>query len=139
MEGASGLRAADLLNIPRIFLVPVPDFTLVLRLQCSQAKQLGFLIVTTVQARYRRLLMADKRYQSSSSDSASGKYANYLEVGHNAFEFVLDFGQMYADDKPEQIHTRIVTGPLYAKEFLEVLEESIEQYEEAFGPITRDK
>ena len=83
--------------------------------------------------------MSDKRYQFSSNDSVSVRYANYIEVGHNAFEFVLDFGQMYADDNPEQIHTRIVTGPLYAKEFLEVLEESVERYEEAFGPITRDK
>jgi hypothetical protein len=85
--------------------------------------------------------MADKRHgsQSSNPDGVEGKYANYFQIGHNAFEFVLDFGQLYADGRREQMHTRIVTGPSYAKEFLQLLEESVEQYEETFGPITRDK
>ena len=85
--------------------------------------------------------MADKRYGSDGpcQDGIEGKYANYFQIGHNAFEFLLDFGQLYSDGRQEQIHSRIVTGPSYAKEFLELLEESVEQYEQTFGPIIRDK
>jgi Protein of unknown function (DUF3467) len=63
-----------------------------------------------------------------------GRYANYFVVGHNACEFVLDFGQSYMDKQP-QVHSRIVTGPFYAKELLKVLTRSIEQYESEFGEI----
>jgi hypothetical protein len=85
--------------------------------------------------------MAAKQIESQASgqNDLEGKYANYFQVGHNAFEFVVDFGQMYADGQQEQIHTRIVTGPSYEKDFLELLEQSLEQYEEQFGPIARDR
>ena len=43
-----------------------------------------------------------------------GRYANYFKIGHNAFEFVLDFGQLYPENGQEQIHTRIITSPIYA-------------------------
>ena len=85
--------------------------------------------------------MADKRYESEDPvpGGIEGKYANYFQVGHNAFEFLLDFGQMYADGAEEYFHTRIVTGPSYAKELLKVLSESIEQYEATFGPHKPDR
>lgn len=85
--------------------------------------------------------MVDKQCESQDSHPGDleGKYANYFQIGHNAFEFLIDFGQMYSDGRQEQIHTRIVTGPSYAKEFLELLEQSIEQYEEQFGPIARER
>jgi hypothetical protein len=85
--------------------------------------------------------MADKRYQGEDSTQSriEGKYANYFQIGHNAFEFLLDFGQMYSDGTQERFHTRIVTGPSYAKELLKVLSESIEQYEATFGPTKQDK
>ena len=80
-------------------------------------------------------MMADKRYESDdpAQSGIEGKYANYFQVGHNACEFLLDFGQVYSDGTPEHFHPRIVTSPLYAKELLKVLSESIEQYEETFG------
>jgi hypothetical protein len=85
----------------------------------------------------RGSLMPGKRYEGDDSTQGAieGKYANYFQIGHNAFEFLLDFGQLYADGKGEQIHTRIVTSPSYAKELLKVLGESVEQYEKNFGPI----
>jgi hypothetical protein len=70
--------------------------------------------------------------------SREGKYANYFVIGHNAFEFVLDFGQKYSSGVEERIHTRIVTGPSYAKELLRVLEQSIAQYERSFGWIDHE-
>ena len=62
-----------------------------------------------------------------------GRYANYLEVGYNAIEFLLDFGQKYSEQG--RMHMRIITFPSYAKEFMRVLARSIEQYEQTVGPI----
>ena len=64
-----------------------------------------------------------------------GRYANYFKVGYNAFEFVLDFGQHYAEGKGAQLHTRIVTGPSYAKELLKFLQDCVERYESDFGGV----
>jgi hypothetical protein len=72
-------------------------------------------------------------------DAIEGKYANYFEIGHNAFELLLDFGQKYSSEMRARMHTRIVTGPSYAKELLRVLERSIEQYEQTFGTIRQDE
>jgi hypothetical protein len=67
-----------------------------------------------------------------------GQYANYFEIGYNAFEFLLDFGQKYSNDLQGRIHARIITGPWCAKELMKVLEKSIEQYEQTFGTIRDD-
>lgn len=64
-----------------------------------------------------------------------GRYANYFKVGHNAFEFLLEFSQFYPEGKETQLHTRIITSPIYAKALLKTLEESIYRYEETFGRI----
>ena len=63
-----------------------------------------------------------------------GRYANTFQVGYNAFEFVLEFGQGNLPEAARN-HTRIVTGPVYAKVFLTILHESVDRYEQAFGPI----
>jgi hypothetical protein len=68
-----------------------------------------------------------------------GKYANYFQVGHNAFEFVIDFGQLYSEARQAQFHTRIITSPTYARELSRVLIESLKQYEKAFGPMKEDE
>jgi hypothetical protein len=67
-----------------------------------------------------------------------GKYVNYFKVGHNAFEFVLDFGQSYLENEAPQIHTRIVTSPAYAKALLETLRESLAQYEKNISDSSGD-
>jgi hypothetical protein len=68
----------------------------------------------------------------------AGKYANYFQIGHNAFEFLLDFGQLFSGDQTEHLHTRIVTSPRQAKELLILLEKSLGHYETAFGCISTD-
>lgn len=70
--------------------------------------------------------------------AAEAHYANFFEVGYNAFEFLLAFGQSYANDAQEQLHTRLVMGPRYAKELLRVLEQSLKDYEKAFGTIVEE-
>ena len=64
-----------------------------------------------------------------------GCYANYLIVGHNAFEFVLELGQQYEGSGDPRFITRIVTAPVYAKAMLETLRASIEQFESLYGSI----
>ncbi|WHZ21109.1 MAG: hypothetical protein OJF47_000221 [Nitrospira sp.] len=67
-----------------------------------------------------------------------GRYANYFEIGHNAFEFLLDLGQAYPEGERARIHTRIITGPKYAKALCDLLTESIDRYERSFGVIRKD-
>ncbi len=64
-----------------------------------------------------------------------GRYANWFQIGHNAFEFLLDFGQHFPETSEMHLHTRIITSPTYAKALFELLQTSIEQYEESHGPI----
>jgi len=56
-----------------------------------------------------------------------GRYANYFQIGFNAHEFVIDFGQQYLPD-PERIHTRIVTSPSSARTLAELLTNTLQRY-----------
>ncbi|MGD9096457.1 MAG: DUF3467 domain-containing protein [Desulfobacterales bacterium] len=79
--------------------------------------------------------MGPKNKSFSSKKKIEGSYANYFKVGHNAFEFVIDFGQYYTGTEEAELCHRIVTGPVYAKKLLKILEQSVQQYESAFGMI----
>jgi hypothetical protein len=68
------------------------------------------------------------------SPTREGKYTNCFQIGHNAFEFLLEFGQSYAD-QPELMHTRLVTSPAFAARLSELLVEALSEYESRFGPI----
>jgi hypothetical protein len=82
----------------------------------------------------------DIEYETSrSSFKPEGRYANYFKVGHNAFEFLIECSQFYPQNEKEHLHTRIITGPAYAKALLETLRESIERYEQTFGAIIEDE
>jgi len=70
-------------------------------------------------------------------DTIEGRYANYFKIGHNLVEFVLDFGQFYPGSAMARLHTRVVTSPAYASALVETMLESLRQYEEAFGPISK--
>ena len=70
-------------------------------------------------------------------EEREGRYANHFNVGHNAFEVILQFGQFYEGDKQAVMHTRIVTAPAYAETLLELLSRTLEQYESSFGPIPK--
>jgi hypothetical protein len=67
-----------------------------------------------------------------------GRYANYFEVGHNPFEFYLNFGQYDPASKNAQMHTCIVTGPAYAKMLLDTLSSSVQNFEYEHGDISMD-
>ena len=76
-----------------------------------------------------------KRLPLRENNKLEGRYANYFKVGHNAFEFVIDFGQYYTESEEVESNTRIITSPICAKSFLKVLQESIDQYERVHGII----
>jgi hypothetical protein len=76
-----------------------------------------------------------RRLRVNDSDPSLGLYANYLQIGSNAFEFVLDFCQLYPEEPAPRTCARIMTGPAYAKSFLRVLEESLRRHEETYGRI----
>jgi hypothetical protein len=62
-------------------------------------------------------------------------YANYFEVGHNAFEFLIDFGQFQPDSGVVSMHTRMVTGPVHAKLLTKLLTDAIARFEAEHGGI----
>jgi uncharacterized protein DUF3467 len=77
---------------------------------------------------------------SGCSDSAierggEVRYANTFEVGFNAFEFLFDLGQVFGTEGICAARTRIVTSPVFARDFLGVLTKSVAQYEAQFGRI----
>jgi Pyruvate/2-oxoacid:ferredoxin oxidoreductase gamma subunit len=56
-------------------------------------------------------------------------YANHFHVGHNAFEFVLEFGVAAPEDAHPEMHTRIITSPALAGAFAGLLEQALQEYE----------
>lgn len=68
----------------------------------------------------------------AASGDVDGVYANYVEIGHNRYEFVLDFGQRYGDHANVFL-VRIVTHPVYARALLDTLEDALRQYELEWG------
>jgi hypothetical protein len=87
--------------------------------------------------------MGHKIRSKESACKSEAKYANLFHVGYNAFEVVVEFGQQYAGEPgeeevlPSQMHTRVVTAPVYAREFQELLRSALEDYERKFTPIAQ--
>jgi Protein of unknown function (DUF3467) len=65
-------------------------------------------------------------------------YANFLSVGHNMSEVLLDFGQFFSTGAAPVYHTRIVTSPLHLRSFHELIGGAIARYEQEFGPLPDD-
>jgi hypothetical protein len=61
------------------------------------------------------------------SSAKEGRYANFFQVGHNAFEFLIEFGQ-----QDRGIHTRIYVSPQYARVLSDLLIETLRQHEREF-------
>ena len=86
-----------------------------------------------------RLLLLQRDMNIGDDDKgdirSEGRYANGVDIGYNAFEFVFDFLQRYGDETTAQTRTRVVTTPAYVKAFLHTLTMSIAEYEREFGVI----
>ena len=68
-------------------------------------------------------------------DEVEARYSNHLEIGQNAFEFILEFGQLHDEQVSVLIHSRIITSPFYAKRFSELLLECVRRHEQTVAPI----
>ena len=62
-------------------------------------------------------------------------YANCIRVGHNAFKFMMDFGQMQENASTAKFEVRIVGDPPFAKSLWRMLGEAIAEYESTFAAI----
>ena len=67
-----------------------------------------------------------------STCKVQGRYANFFQIGHNAFEFLIEFGQHDGG-----IHTRIYVSPQHARILSDLLVEALSQYESAFGSLPK--
>jgi hypothetical protein len=68
-----------------------------------------------------------------------GRYANCFKVGYNAFELVIDFGQVSGTSDVARLTSRIVTNPRSAKALHEILGQTLEEYERTFGVIQEEE
>lgn len=66
---------------------------------------------------------------------AQGVYSNFVIVVHSPAEFVIDFASVMPGVPKPQVRARIIMTPAHVKRFLQVLQENISRYEEAFGTI----
>ena len=85
-----------------------------------------------------KILMDVESKDVQDTGQPNGRYANYFTVGHNAFEFLFDFGQLHTQGWTAPVHTRIITTPVYAKSLLGILQESVDRYEQMFGTISEE-
>jgi hypothetical protein len=70
----------------------------------------------------------------SDSDHFREMYSNLFKIGFNSAEFLLDFGRSFEDGE-ETFHQRIITAPVHAKQLSHLLDQSVQKYEEKFGPM----
>ncbi len=74
---------------------------------------------------------------SEAGGSVEGRYANVFKIGHNAYEFIIDCGQNYSSGAEKaNLHTRIITSPVYAKALMVTLIDTVDEYERVYGPIS---
>ena len=64
-----------------------------------------------------------------------GVYANFFMITNSPSEFVIDFGRILPGLPNAKIYSRILTTPQHAKQFLQILEKNIENFEAKNGEI----
>lgn len=66
---------------------------------------------------------------------AGGTYSNLAVIAHSPSEFVIDFVRMLPGMPKASVKSRVIMNPENAKRLLQALNENINKYENAFGPI----
>lgn len=77
----------------------------------------------------------EKRDDIDRTRVGEGRYSNYAEIGHNATEFVFDFGQVWFDGASAGVYVRVITNPDTAVRLYDLLDESLSQYRSRYGEI----
>ena len=75
------------------------------------------------------------KHDTSRRKAPLARYVNYFEISHNAFEFLIDFGQYQPDSATVQVHSRMATSPTHAKLLCAVLGNALRQSEQEHGEI----
>ena len=85
--------------------------------------------------------MECKGIDRGAGNSPEGRYANYFEIGHNACEFIVDFGQSYFEEPESRttMHSRIIISPFYAGMLLDVLQKAVNQHGQRFGRFVAEE
>jgi len=81
--------------------------------------------------------MADGKQTRATARSNMARYSNYFEIGHNPYEFLIDFGQFQPEAANVLLHTRIIFGPTHAKLLEHMLHDSVQRYEAENGVIPK--
>ncbi|NDV57477.1 DUF3467 domain-containing protein [Bacteroides sp. 519] len=68
-------------------------------------------------------------------DVAQGTYSNLAIITHSSSEFILDFIRVMPGVPKAGVQSRVILAPEHAKRLLRALEDNINKYEHAFGPI----
>ena len=72
------------------------------------------------------------------TELGEGRYVNYFEIGHNAFEFLFDLGQLGPEQENARIYMRVITSPSGAIALQELLNKALAEYKKFYGPIRYD-
>src|ERR1700733_2616237 len=102
--------------------------------ECVKPQRPQFLLRLSYKQR-RLIVRNDDRKGSPSLNrpGQEGSYANFFQVGHNAFEFLVEFGQQ--EGEQSAIHTRIYVSPHHARLLANLMLDSLQQHERIFGKI----
>jgi Protein of unknown function (DUF3467) len=65
-----------------------------------------------------------------------GVYSNFCMITHSPSEFIIDFGRILPGLPNAKIYSRILSTPQHAKQFLNILKQNIENFEEQNGEIS---
>lgn len=79
--------------------------------------------------------MSDSPTPRRAGRAPLARYANYFEVGHNPYEFLIDFGQFQPDAGEVVLHCRIALNPAHAKMLSRMLRGAVDRYEAENGPL----
>ena len=64
-----------------------------------------------------------------------GIYANFIMISNSPSEFIIDFGRIVPGLPSAKVYSRILTTPQHAKQFLQILDKNIENFENQHGEI----
>ncbi|MFQ6088926.1 MAG: DUF3467 domain-containing protein [Candidatus Methanofastidiosia archaeon] len=64
-----------------------------------------------------------------------GIYADFVNIRHTPFGFIMDFGAFIPEDEGFRVLARIKMSPEHFKSVFSVIKEQIEKYEKTFGEI----
>ena len=65
-------------------------------------------------------------------------FANFLRVGFNRQEFLLDFAQAH-EGQAEHVSASLVAAPAHVKQFAVLMQGCVSDYEQRYGVIRLDR